>query len=418
MPDLASREVLDKYIEKSWRSNAERQRSVGMDFVIGKREGAYIWNLEGTRRLIDCGVAGGVHSLGHRAPEVLEALQTALSESRDTGLWSIPNAEYLELQDLLAKIAPTPELNRSVITLASTVSVNLALMFSFRFTGRTNVVAYKHGYHGHTGLAAAVTGSEAEGIIEYYHLNHPVRFFGTFKEVDGICALLTEDVAAFICEPWDYETFEQVPPETLERIAQVCHEKGIVFIIDETRTGLGRTGRLWGIEWSKVKPDMLITGKGLSGGLYPASAVLTLEEIYERCMNEHKYAYISSLGGNEISCIVARKVLELCSQPQLLEDVRKKSELLAGKLDEVGAEYPNLIGKTRSFGLGMFVPVADDEMSRKIQLQLIVEGVLPHSISMTRDTGVKFLPPIRLDEEIIDEIAAAFQRSLEKVARD
>lgn len=417
MPQITSSQVLDRYIATSWRSNAERQRAVGMDFVIGRRDGPYLWNLEGTKRLIDCGVAGGVHSLGHRAPEVLKTLQDALSESRDTGLWSIPNAEYLELQDLLARLAPTPELNRSVVTLASTVSVNLALMFAFRFTGRPTVVAYRHGYHGHTGLAAAVTGSEVEGIIDYYHLTQPVRFFDSFQDADAICAMLTDDVAAFICEPWDYETFEQIPPATLERIAEACHAKGVVFIIDETRTGLGRTGKLWGIEWSRAKPDMLITGKGLSGGLYPVSAILAREEIYERCMNQHKYAYISSLGGNEISCIVARKVLELCSQPQLLEDVQRKSAMLTQRLDAVGAEFPNLIGRARAFGMGLFVPVADDEMAGRIQRQLIVEGVLPHSTSVTRDTGVKFLPPIRLDESVIDEIAAAFHRALQEVVR-
>ncbi|WP_428775433.1 hypothetical protein [Vibrio sp.] len=84
-----SSEVLDAYIERSWRSNAQRQRNKGAEFVIGRRQGVYLWNLEGNHKVIDCGNAGGVHSLGHRNEEILAELQKALFEDeRNTGLWS------------------------------------------------------------------------------------------------------------------------------------------------------------------------------------------------------------------------------------------------------------------------------------------------------------------------------------------
>src|SRR5690349_579728 len=158
--------IFEAFIQRSWRSNAERQRAKGAEFVIGKREGVYLWDIEGRRRIIDCGTGGGVHALGHRHPEVLKALRTALDDGRDTGLWSVPNLEYLKLQDRLAELAPKPSLNRSVITLCSTLSVDLAVMFAFRMTGRQKMLAYRHGYHGHTGFAATVTGSPEEGIID------------------------------------------------------------------------------------------------------------------------------------------------------------------------------------------------------------------------------------------------------------
>ena len=138
--DASSRLVYDQMIDHAWRSNAQRQREKGVEFVIGRRDGPYLWDLEGTRKIIDCGTAGGVHSLGHRNRAVLGALQGALTAGHDTGLWSLPNKEQLRLQESLAALAPTPKLNRSIITLASTVSVDLAIMFSFRVTGRRRIL--------------------------------------------------------------------------------------------------------------------------------------------------------------------------------------------------------------------------------------------------------------------------------------
>lgn len=412
----SSTAVLDEFIQRSWRSNAQRQRDKGVDFVIGRREGAYLWDLEGQRRVIDCGTAGGVHSLGHRHPEVLAALQQALSDGRDTGLWSVPNADYLALQDSLAALAPSPALNRSVVTLCSTLSVDLAAMFAFRFTGRQVVAAYRHGYHGHTGFAALVTGSPEEGVISHYNLpTEHSRFFEGYGDLEELDRVLTKNVAAFIVEPIDYETFASASAAFLDAATRLCRDRGIVFVIDETRTGLGRTGRLWASEHYNLQPDMMITGKGLSGGLYPASAVLMRQPIYDRCMNEHRFAYISSLGGNEISCIVARKVLEISSRPQFLADVTRAGASLRDKLQSVCASYPSIFRGVSGLGLVLNVQVADRRVCKQLYRGMFAEGVLCHSVSEIDPPGLKFFPPLVVTADQSDEIAAALRRAVSKL---
>lgn len=410
-----SAEIFDAFIQRSWRSNAERQLAKGAEFVIGRREGVYLWDIEGKRRLIDCGAGGGVHSLGHRHPEVLQALQKALDDGRDTGLWSVPNAEYLKLQDRLSELAPNRSLNRSVVTLCSTLSVDLATMFAFRVTKRQRMLAYRHGYHGHTGFAAIVTGSPEEGIIDHYNLPAHADFLENFGDAEELDRLLTNEIAAFIIEPMDYETFEPAPREFLETASRLCQGRGILFIIDETRSGLGRTGTLWATEQYDIEPAMLITGKGLSGGLYPASAVLMREEVYEQCMNQHRFAYISSLGGNEISCVVAAQVLEVASSPALLANVKLVAAHLSQKLNDVCRRHPDLLTKVSSFGLAMSVGLTSRDSGRALYREIFAAGVLCHSVSEIDPPGLKFFPPLVLSNEQADEIADALDKAAGKV---
>lgn len=412
-----SAEIFDAFIERSWRSNAERQRAKGAEFVIGRREGVYMWDVEGKRRLIDCGAGGGVHALGHRHPKVLQALQKALDDGRDTGLWSVPNAEYLKLQDRLAELAPKPSLNRSVVTLCSTLSVDLATMFAFRVTKRQRMLAYRHGYHGHTGFAAIVTGSPEEGIIDHYNLPTHASFLENFGDIEELDRLLTKEIAAFIIEPMDYETFAPASKEFLEAASRLCQERGILFIMDETRAGLGRAGTLWATEQYDIEPAMLITGKGLSGGLYPASAVLMREDIYEQCMNQHRFAYISSLGGNEISCIVAAQVLEVACSPALLENVKSVSAYLCQKLDEVCQRHPDILTKVSSFGLAVSIGVTSRDVGGALYGEIFAAGVLCHSVSEIEPHGLKLFPPLVLTNEQADEIVGALEMAAGKVGQ-
>lgn len=410
-----SAEIFDAFIDRSWRSNAERQKAKGAEFVIGKRDGAYMWDIEGKRRLIDCGTGGGVHALGHRHPEVLSALRQALDDGRDTGLWSVPNLEYLKLQDRLAQLAPKPHLNRSVVTLCSTLSVDLATMFAFRVTGRQKMLAYRHGYHGHTGFAATVTGSPEEGIIDHYNLPSHSNFLERFGDIEELDHLLTAEIAGFIIEPMDYETFEAAPKEFFARASRLCKERGVLFIVDETRAGLGRSGTLWASEQYDIDPDLMVTGKGLSGGLYPASALLMREDIYEQCMNQHRFAYISSLGGNEISCIVAAKVLDVASDPGLLQNVRATGAYLHDRFESLCEKYPDTLKGVASFGLALSVQVADRQIGRDLYKKILAEGVLCHSVAEIDPPGLKFFPPLVLTEKQADEIVEALDRAASSV---
>lgn len=406
--DEATRRILDAYEERSARPVARRQRATGTEFVIGRREGPYIWNLAGDHRLLDCATTGGVHSLGHRHPEVLAALRGALDDGLDGGIWTMPSAAHLALQDALAAYAPGQALNRSVLTLSASAANDLALLCAFRTTGRRGVVAYRHGYHGHGGFSAQATGAEDEGIARHYAIDQQqVRFFERYGDLSEIDALIDARVAAVILEPMDYETWSLPPPGFLPALVALCRSRGAKLIFDETRTGLGRSGRVWMCEHSAAVPDMLVTGKGLSGGLYPVGALLMTQSIHEDCINGHEYGYASSLGGNEIASVVGCKVLEIVSRPPTLAHIGALQAHLRDRLATLCQRHQGVFAPGTVLGGVVTLRLLHSAHAKTIGPALFARGVLCHSVSTLAPHVVKFLPVLTGELTIVDEMITA-----------
>lgn len=406
---MTSREVVEGYDQRYWRFLIDEQRASGTEFVMGKREGSYFWNLEGDRRVLDCGNSGGVHSLGHRNPEIIQALLDALGYL-DAGLWIMPTAEHLELRDALAACAPTRSICRSVATLSSTNSIDLALMFAFRMTGRQKALAYRHGYHGHGGFAALVTGSAIEGIFGHYPVpKEHSAFFEEYGSLDSIASLIDEGCAAVILEPMNYETFCPAPPSFLSDVADLCRKRGVLLIIDETRTGLSRSGRMWMSSHYDFEPDMLILGKGLGGGIYPASAVLTTQVIFDNCMNAKKWGYMSSMAISPIGAKVACKVLEIAQRSHLLKNVAQLECSLQDCFADLCATYPDVYFPATVLGGIATLGLRQPGTASIIKRELFARNVLCHSASAIPPYVVKFYPCLTADTAIVGEIADALR---------
>jgi putrescine aminotransferase len=402
-----SDDVFKGYDQRFWRFLSEMQRASGMKFVIGRREGSYFWSLEGDRRLLDCGNSGGVHSLGHRNPEILQVLLDALSYL-DAGIWTMPTPEHLALRDVLAACTPAKSIVRSVATLSSTASIDLALLFSFRMTGRRKALAYRHGYHGHSGFAAMVTGSEAEGIFGHYPVPEDrSEFFDEYGSLDSIATRLDDECAAVILEPMNYETFEPAPSDFLPGLADMCRKRGALLIIDETRTGVSRSGRLWMTSHYDFQPDMLILGKGLGAGLYPVSVLLTREDIYDYCMNSKKLGYISSMAVSPIGAIVACKVLEIAQRSSFLENVAQLECAMTRSFNDLCATYPDVYAPASVLGGIGTLGLKDAALATIIKGELFKRNVFCHSASLISPHVVKFFPCLTSNPVIVEEISEA-----------
>ena len=404
---MNSAEVFEGYIDRSWRFLAELQRSAGMEFVVGKRDGWYIWNLEGTRRVLECANSGGVHALGHRNPEILQTLLDALGRF-DAGMWTMPTIEALDFQDAVQANPPSPGICRTVLNLSASDSIDLAIMFSFRVTGRRKVLAYSHGYHGHSGFAALVTGSADEGLFEHYALptEHSV-FFGDYGSLASIEQRMGADCAALILEPMNYETFEPAPRGFLEGVAELCRKNGSLLIIDETRTALGRSGRLWMTSQYAVEPDMVILGKGLGGGLYPVSALTTTRTIYDECMNSRRWGFMSSMAGSPVGALVASKVFEMAQRPALLENVARLERDITQHFHDLCETYPDVYRFAWVKGGIVALGLVQESATRTIRGELFRRDVLCHSVSTIQPAVVKFFPCLTSDATVVAGMTGA-----------
>jgi acetylornithine aminotransferase len=135
------------------------------------------------------------------------------------------------------------------------------------------------------------------------------------------------------------------------------------------------------------------------------------EAIYDQCMNQHRFAYISSLGGNEISCVVAAKVLDVASSPALLENVRKIGAYLHSAFDALCSKHSDVLKGVTSFGLAVSVQVANRDVGRELYRMILANGVLCHSVAEIDPPGLKFFPPLVLSETEADQIVDALDRA-------
>jgi acetylornithine aminotransferase len=294
--------------------------------------------------------------------------------------------------------------------LSSTDSIDLALMFALRSTGRKKLVAYRHGYHGHGGMAALVTGSDYDGQIDHYSLSRSqTRFFQEYDSAAAVNQMLDEECAALILELMNFETFEPATPEFLSEISADCRRKGILLIVDETRTGLGRSGLPWMTSHYPLSPDILILGKGLGGGLYPVSALLTTQAIYDRCMNEGHWGFSSSMAGSPVASLIAGKVVEIIQRPDLQANVKNIEALLRREFAALCEEFPGVFAPGSVLGgiatLGLCAANARD----RIQPALFRRGVMCHSVSLIEPAVVKFFPCLTSDAGMVAELADALR---------
>jgi putrescine aminotransferase len=233
------RQIVDNFARHVSSGKVAFFQSVGIDFVLGRREGPYLWDVTGEKRLVDCHCNGGVFNLGHRNPEVITALRRTL-ETLDIGNHHLISEHRAALARRLAELAPG-ELTYTVFGVGGGEAIDLAITVAREYTRRQNVISAKGGYHGHTGLALAAGdekyrapfGAMAPGFQQV-----------PFNQIEALEEAMDDDTAAL---PLTVSAAAGMPVpdrDYFPRLRQLCDDRGALFILDEVQAGLGRTGRL------------------------------------------------------------------------------------------------------------------------------------------------------------------------------
>jgi len=382
-------------------------RSVGLDFVMGRREGPYLWDLDGQKRLFNLHCNGGVFNLGHRCQELVRILKEGLDEL-DIGNGHLLSKERADLARALSESMPA-DLDYTVFGVGGGEAVDLAFKVARAYTGRSRIISALGGYHGHTGLALAAGdekyrapfGPRAPGF-------HQVPFGDTA----ALEAVLDGDTAAVILETVP-ATLGMIlpPPDYLGRVRDLCDRKGALLILDEVQTGLGRTGRLWGFEHYRIVPDMVVLAKGLSGGLYPISATV-LRRPLESVFHADPFIHISTFGGAELGCRVAHRVLEISSDPAFLDHVRTLAAAFARGVGTLIDKHRILVGLNQ-LGLLMGLRLEDEHSGPLLSVTGYQNDLL--MVYANNDPSVcQFLPPLVMELDQVDWIIERLDLALEK----
>jgi acetylornithine/succinyldiaminopimelate/putrescine aminotransferase len=382
----------------------------GVDLVIDRREAYFLWDMSG-RRLIDMHLNGGTYNLGHRNPEVMQAITEGM-QYFDVGNHHFPSVARTALAQKLIESAPS-SLTKVAFGSGGGEAIDIALKSARHATQRRKIVSIVKAYHGHTGLAVA-TGDDR--FAKLFLSDRPDEFVQVpFGDTDAMeQALRGRDVAAVIMEtiPATYG-FPLPPVGYLEDVKDLCVRYDALYIADEVQTGLMRTGEMWAITKHGIEPDIMVTGKGLSGGMYPITAAL-LGDRAAQWLDQDGFGHISTFGGAELGCVAALKTLEITSRPEVRSSVHYIADIFAEGLSRIQADYPDWFIGIRQNGVVIGLEFDHPEGAKFVMRELYQNGVW--AIFSTLDPRVlQFKPGLLLNrdlcEDVLDRVEVAVGRA-------
>ena len=331
---------------------------------------------------------------------MIASLSTAL-ETLDIGNHHFPSTERAALAERL--IGVTPGAHYAVFASGGGEAIDVAIKSARRATGRRRVVSVVDAYHGHTGLALAAGDEQAANA---FLATEPDFVRVAFNDIDALDAALAEPTAAVILETVPATAgFPRPDPEYLPAVRQFCDQTGALYIADEVQTGLGRSGQMWAVDHFGVVPDILVTGKGLSGGIYPIAATL-LSERAGAWIESDGWSHVSTFGGAELGCRVAATVLDLTEQAMPGLPIQQWTEAFA----RLQQKHPDWVVEVRQTGLIIGVKFAHEVGGMLMTKLLFDNGVWAMFAGFDRSV-LQVKPGLLMGQADIDAVMAAFDRA-------
>ncbi|GAB3181526.1 aspartate aminotransferase family protein [Telluribacter humicola] len=368
---------------------------------IERAEGVYMYGTNG-KRYLDLISGIGVSNVGHRHQAVLEAIQQQL----DKYLHLMVYGEYVQgpqvqLAEALAQTldipqaahAPYGNINNVYFTNSGTEAVEGALKLAKRFTGRYEIISCFNAYHGATQGALSLSGAE------FFKRNFRPLLPGVRQIHHGVMAdldLITTKTAAVVIEVVGGEAGIRVPSlEYLQTLRQRCTEVGALLILDEIQTGFGRTGTFWAFEGYDIYPDILLSAKGMGGGM-PVGAFMASQEVMSVFKNNPILGHITTFGGHPVSCAASLATLTTIRDQALYQSATQKGEIIVEML-----QHP-MIKEVRGKGLMRAAEFESFEVLKKVIDSCIERGVITDWFLFC-DNSMRIAPPLTITVEQLRE---------------
>lgn len=344
---------------------------------------------------LDCG-GYGVFIMGHRHPRVVEAVKAQL-DRHPLATRSLLNVELVEAAETLISVAPRG-MQYAFFANSGAEATEVGLKLA-RLHGKTKLIAMQGGYHGKTFGALSVTARA--------HFQDPFRpllpdvSFVPYGDPQALAATLAHqgNQACVILEPVQGEGGAVAPPlGYLRQVADLCQTHGALLILDEIQSGLGRLGAWWGADREGITPDILLVGKGLSGGVVPVSAVVATAAAYEP-LNKDFILHSSTFAGSPLAMAAAKSAIEVIRDEKLAERAGTLGAHLLSNLRAILTEVcPHLVVDVRGVGLLIGVEFTSSDLAGEFMMKLLERRIIvAHSLNTHR--VVRLTPPAILTEE-------------------
>jgi 4-aminobutyrate aminotransferase len=364
--------------------------------VIARGEGAMVEDVDGNR-FLDFMAGIAVAATGHSHPKVVAAIQDAAARFLHICGGDFYFESFAALPERLAKAAPGREPKKVFLSNSGTEAVEGAIKLARHSTRRAAIIAFEGSFHGRTMGSVSLTASKSIQragfgplLPEVYHAPYgdaayiEERLFA--RRVDP------RDVAAIFVEPIQGEGGYIVPPATfLPTLRSICDKHGILLVMDEVQSGIGRTGKMFACEHDNVVPDIITVAKGLASGM-PIGALIARADI----MKWQPGAHGSTFGGNPVCCAAALATLDLV-EGGMMDNARRMGDVLRQGLEDLVKKY-KLRADVRGRGLMMGLDLHDPALVKRVVLGAFQKGVL---LLGAGKSTIRFAPPLMIDEEDI-----------------
>jgi acetylornithine/N-succinyldiaminopimelate aminotransferase len=370
-------------------------------------EGSWLIATDGSRYL-DLGAGIAVNVLGHAHPALVGALTAQAGR-----IWHLSNLYEIPEQQRLADMLVSATFADTVFfTNSGTEACELAVKMARRHwhekgaPDRTGIVAFEGSFHGRSAAAIAAAGSEK--MTKGFGPLLPGFIQVPWGDMDALKAAVTETTAAILLEPIQGEGgIRPMPDADLRAIRTLCDETGTLLIFDEVQCGMGRTGKLFAHEWAGIAPDIMMVAKGIGGG-FPLGAVLATESAAS-AMTAGTHG--STYGGNPLACAVGAAVMEIVSEPDFLEDVRRRAGSFRQKLEGLVAAHPEVFEGVRGSGLMLGLKC------RAPNSEVVSACYGAHLLTVpAADNVVRILPALTISEDEIGDAVARLDQAAEAIA--
>ena len=355
--------------------------------TIEKGLGSHVWDTD-NNEYIDCMGGYGVALVGHRNERVVNAIKSQIDKviTVHSSFYNKTREEFLQT---LIDIAPSG-LSQVHLNNSGAESIEAAIKFARKFTGKKKMVAMKGSYHGKSMGALSLTFNP-----KYREPFQPLVekvSFSPYGDVNALRDVVDKDTAFVILEPIQGESGIHVPPEGfLQEVRKICNENDSLLIFDEIQSGLGRTGSMWASEHWKTVPDIMCLAKGIAGGV-PMGATLVRPDILA-VMKKGEHS--STFGGNPLACAAGTATLHALTQDGLIENAKSIGEKFLQGLEDLKSKHP-IIREIR--GKGLMIGV---ELKFEVK-DILMEGIKNGLLLLYSGRNIlRFLPPLVISEEDI-----------------
>ncbi len=375
--------------------------------VLERGEGVWVWDVDG-RKYMDMLSAYSAVNQGHRHPAIIGALVEQASKLTLTSRAFHNDQMGPFLKELCQLAGYEKALPMNTGAEAVETAIKMVRKWGYEVKGvapgKAKIVVCDGNFHGRT---TTIVGFSSEDLYkEGFGPFTPGFVRVPYGDLEALKSAMDENTVAFLVEPIQGEAGVVVPPEGyLQGAAALCREHGALLVADEIQTGLGRTGRMFASQWEGVRPDVVIVGKALGGGVYPVSGVLADEAVMDVFTPG---THGSTFGGNPLAAAVARASLKVLVEEKLAE---RAAELGAWFMDELRALESPHVAEVRGRGLLIGVVIRDESgPARPFCEALKARGILAKE---THDQVVRFAPPLVATKEELQAVLPAIAEVLE-----